>query len=359
MSETTRISLKEELELERRMSFVYDSYGCLGNDDVSKYTPHYSSNPLTDAATHGDEDAGIDLDSPTESPHPAKGYFDNVRASLDVKAGNFPGAPEDFEGLVDQFIGVANSTSDILSTYQLHDTTSHRMQDLQGCVDGATQGISPLNTDVEADVTDMHRTDQILSRRSSVSSPSAFKRQPRRRDTRFDIPEEQIGSDEQNASPTEVYPQPAPRIPLRYSSWPGKPVSNGASNQPDLDYRRPHRESTAPSPWVAAPAAGSDGDVERTESVPWTPNGGKYTSPDADAQSLALFTKRHRSSKHQPIARRWSNPRKRFTAAMACLTTFMIGFEIGTYVRALQRLQYETNSPRLAWFPRFSTSSPT
>ena len=53
---------------------------------------------------------------------------------------------------------------------------------------------------------------------------------------------------------------------------------------------------------------------------------------------LDLYTSRGEQFshlKHQPISRKWGPFRKRFTAAVACFNTAVVGFLIGIYVRTL------------------------
>lgn len=47
-----------------------------------------------------------------------------------------------------------------------------------------------------------------------------------------------------------------------------------------------------------------------------------------------------RTSRHQPVARDWVSSRKRFTAAVACLNTALIGLIIGIYAGEVPAIQY-------------------
>jgi hypothetical protein len=60
--------------------------------------------------------------------------------------------------------------------------------------------------------------------------------------------------------------------------------------------------------------------------------------PEPDVSSITTGLSRH---KRQPIARKWSIARKRFTAAVACITTFAIGLQIGMYSGMVPQIQYQ------------------
>ncbi|KAF1993944.1 hypothetical protein P154DRAFT_557495 [Amniculicola lignicola CBS 123094] len=48
----------------------------------------------------------------------------------------------------------------------------------------------------------------------------------------------------------------------------------------------------------------------------------------------------HRQHRRQPIARNWSNKRKRITASIACINTALLGIIVGIYAGEVPRIQY-------------------
>lgn len=108
----------------------------------------------------------------------------------------------------------------------------------------------------------------------------------------------------------------------------------------------------------------------RTEAKDTTGNGielqdiqsGDHKIPDRHASGRALLSKSHQylslrgkhhvdighhkgfslshSHKRQPIARDWSSARKRFTAAIACISTSLVGILVGIYAGEVPSIQY-------------------
>lgn len=81
--------------------------------------------------------------------------------------------------------------------------------------------------------------------------------------------------------------------------------------------------------------------------VPWTaPASPLATRPTmSDKAHQEIPPPSHGGSnhhiRHQPVARKWKTGRKRRTAAVACLNTFLIGFQIGIYAGMVPQIQYQ------------------
>jgi hypothetical protein len=110
-----------------------------------------------------------------------------------------------------------------------------------------------------------------------------------------------------------------------------------ADNRKGKPNRGLRKANTAP---VKAPSE----DIELQEREPAT--------PDVQRPGLSLRGRSHvslrgyqafslaRSHRRQPIARDWSDTRKRFVAAVACISTALIGVLVGIYAGLVPSIQY-------------------
>jgi hypothetical protein len=92
------------------------------------------------------------------------------------------------------------------------------------------------------------------------------------------------------------------------------------------------RTSTTSFPWIPPTNLESDIGLRQSKSDKLPIN--LHKTSVSSSEPLLAFTKHGHIShvRHQPIARKWSQSRKRFTAAVACVNTFLVGFQIGIYV---------------------------
>jgi hypothetical protein len=90
------------------------------------------------------------------------------------------------------------------------------------------------------------------------------------------------------------------------------------------------RTSTTPLPWVQPANVELELGLERSKTEKLHDNVHKPSM--SSSEPLLAFT----HVRHQPIARKWKKSRKRFTAAVACINTFVVGFQIGIYVSYIQ-----------------------
>jgi hypothetical protein len=96
------------------------------------------------------------------------------------------------------------------------------------------------------------------------------------------------------------------------------------------------RTSMAPLPWVQPAEFEPELGVKHLKTEKLHDNVHKPSV--SSSEPLLAFTKHGHIShvRHQPIARKWKKSRKRFTAAVTCINTFVVGFQIGIYVSYIQ-----------------------
>jgi hypothetical protein len=95
-----------------------------------------------------------------------------------------------------------------------------------------------------------------------------------------------------------------------------------------------HRATTVPLPWTHPDNADIELGIERAHTEKWPTNQGINRYSLSGSPPVLAFTKHGHIShvRHQPVARKWNTSRKRLTAAMACVNTFVVGFQVGIYV---------------------------
>ncbi|KAF2668850.1 hypothetical protein BT63DRAFT_287032 [Microthyrium microscopicum] len=111
------------------------------------------------------------------------------------------------------------------------------------------------------------------------------------------------------------------------------------------------RKPSAPDPWIGMPAADSMPPKTSLKHRSTFPQGEEpYSTNRADfSPSPPHFVETALGHIHpvrrQPIARKWNSFQKRYTALIACLNTFNIGFQIGVYAGLVPQIQYQLGDP--------------
>jgi hypothetical protein len=102
-----------------------------------------------------------------------------------------------------------------------------------------------------------------------------------------------------------------------------------------------HRSATAPLPWARPHEVDVEPSTRRAYTEKWQKDQNVNRVNLNPSPPALTFTKDGHIShvRHQPIARKWATGRKRFTAVIACLNTFIIGFQVGIYVSLHRRLK--------------------